>query len=448
MLTSISPLDGRYQRKLDTLRPYFSEFALQKYRVLVELRFLAALGAEAQIKEVKQFSAAELKLIDKLITNFDEADGKQIKAIERKTNHDVKAVEYWIRGKLAKTSLKSRLSFVHFGLTSEDVNNLAYGLMLRDAMKNELLPKLVEVEKAIRQRARAWKATPLLSRTHGQSATPTTVGKELWVTAERLAYEVAELKKQEFRGKLNGATGTFAAQIAAYPAVDWIRFSTRFIKSLGLTPNLATTQIEPHDYIVELANKTRHANTILTDFAQDTWTYISRDYFRLKQKAGETGSSTMPHKVNPIDFENAEGNFGLANALLAFLSDKLPISRLQRDLTDSTVLRNLGVALGHSYLGWQSLLVGIEKLELNKKALLADLNSHPEVLGEAIQTVLRKHGDDQAYEKLKAFTRGQKITLESLAEFIKSTDLPAVEKQRLLALTPAKYVGLAAQLVR
>ncbi len=447
-LTSISPLDGRYSQKLDALRPYFSEFALQQYRVLIELKYLALLGAEPKIKEVKKFSKAELKLIEKIISDFSEKDGRQIKAIEKKTNHDVKAVEYWLREKLKKTSLKNRLSFVHFSLTSEDVNNLAYGLLLRDATKLILLPQLAKVEKELRKRAKAWKAQPMLSRTHGQSATPTTVGKELWVIAERLAHEIVELKEQEFRGKLNGATGTFAAQVAAYPTVDWVKFSTKFVKSLGLTVSLATTQIEPHDYIAELANEIRHANTILTDFAQDAWTYISRDFFKLKQKAGETGSSTMPHKVNPIDFENAEGNFGLANALLYFLSDKLPISRMQRDLTDSTVLRNLGVAFGHSYLGWQSLLTGIGKLELNKQALLADLNDHPEVLGEAIQTVMRRYGDDQAYEKLKKFTRGHQITLDSLAKFIKSTDLPAAEKKRLLTLTPAKYVGLAAKLVK
>lgn len=447
MLTALSPLDGRYAMKLNPLRGYFSEFALQKYRVIVELRFLAALGDEGNIPEVKKFSKAELALIDALISNFGETESKRIKEIEKKTNHDVKAVEYFIREKLEKSSLKDRLSFVHFSLTSEDVNNLAYGLMLMGAIKNELLPKLTEVEKAIRIRARSWKTTPMLSRTHGQPATPTTVGKELWVFAERLRHEITMLKNQEFRGKLNGATGTFSAQVAAYPRVDWIKFSTRFIKSLGLTPNFATTQIEPHDYIAETANIVRHADTILTDLARDVWTYISLDFFKLRKKEGETGSSTMPHKVNPIDFENAEGNFGVGNALLAFLSEKLPISRMQRDLTDSTVLRNLGTAFGHAYLGWINLLVGIEKLELNKKALLDDLDNHPEVLSEAIQTVLRKHGDTEAYEKLKALTRGQKITKLLLDEFVKTTDLPDAEKQRLLDLTPATYVGLAAKLV-
>ena len=446
-LTSLSPLDGRYAAKLDALRPYFSEFALQKYRVLVELKFLEALGDESGMKEVKKFSAAERKLCAKIVAEFSERDGQRIKTIEKKTNHDVKAVEYFIREQLEKTSLKSRLSFVHFSLTSEDVNNLAYGLMLRDAVKLAILPKLKEVERELRRRAKSWKAVPMLSRTHGQSATPTTVGKEIWVFAERVQQTIDAIKLVPFRGKLNGATGTFSAQLAAYPRLNWIKFSTKFVKGLGLTPNFATTQIEPHDYIAVLCNRVRLSNTILTDFSRDAWTYISMNFFKLKKKEGETGSSTMPHKVNPIDFENAEGNLGLANALLYHLSDKLPISRMQRDLTDSTVLRNLGVAFGHAYLGWASLLVGISKLELNKKAILADLNDHPEVLSEAIQTVLRRAGDPDAYEKLKALTRGQKITKLLLDEFVKTTDLPKADKERLLELTPATYIGLAGKLV-
>lgn len=457
-LLSLSPLDGRYAAKLDALRPYFSELALQKYRVLVELRFLAALGDESGVKEVKKFSAAERKLCAKIVAEFNEKDGQRIKTIEKKTNHDVKAVEYFIREQLEKTQLrqgsagqaswKNRLSFVHFSLTSEDVNNLAYGLMLRDAVKLVILPKLKEVERELRRRAKSWKATPMLSRTHGQSATPTTVGKEIWVFAERVQRQIDALKRQEFLGKLNGATGTFSAQLAAYPKLNWVTFSTKFVKGLGLTPNCATTQIEPHDYVAETAHTVKLADTILTDFSRDAWTYISMNFFKLKRKEGETGSSTMPHKVNPIDFENAEGNLGLANTLLGHLAEKLPISRMQRDLTDSTVLRNLGVAFGHAYLGWQSLLVGISKLELNKKALLADLNDHPEVLSEAIQTVLRRHGHADAYEKLKALTRGQKITKLLLDEFVKTTDLPAADKELLLELTPASYIGLAARLVK
>lgn len=446
-LLSLSPLDGRYASKLDPLRPYFSELALQKYRVLVELRFLAALGDEGKIREVARLSSAEKKLLEKIVAEFGEADGLKIKEIEKTTNHDVKAVEYFLQEKLKKTSLADRLSFLHFSLTSEDVNNLAYSLMLRDAMQTVLLPRLTELQKELARLARKWKTQPLLSRTHGQSATPTTVGKEFAVFAARLGQVIERLKHVPYRGKLSGATGTFAAQVAAYPAVDWPAFTTKFVKSLGLTPNLLTTQIESHDGIAELADTVRHANTIATDLAADCWAYISRDFFKLKKREGEVGSSTMPHKVNPIDFENAEGNFGVASALLEFFSRKLPISRLQRDLTDSTILRNLGVGLGHSYLGWGSLLVGLGKLELNKAALTDDLNAHPEILGEAIQTVLRRYGDAGAYEKLKALTRGQKVTALLLAEFVKTLELPDAAKAELLKLTPENYTGLAARLV-
>ena len=447
-LLSLSPLDGRYARKLDPLRKYFSEFALLKYRAAVELKYLETLGAEAGISEVRKFSASEKKLAEKIIENFSEKDAERIKKIEEKTNHDVKAVEYFLAEKLQKTSLKNRISFLHFALTSEDVNNLAYAMMVKDAVKFEVLPKIKRIRAEILRRARTWKKIPLLARTHGQPATPTTLGKEFFVFAERLNRKIEGIANQPILGKMNGATGTFAAHQIAFPTVDWKVFSKKFVRSLKLQPNLETTQIEPHDWIVELADKIKHFNNILLDFSQDCWNYISRDYFKLKKKEGEVGSSTMPHKVNPIDFENAEGNFGVANALLNFLSEKLPISRLQRDLSDSTVLRNLGVAFGHSFLGWRSLEVGIAKLEVNRAQLAEDLRQHPEILGEAIQTILRKTGDAQGYEKLKNLTRGEQLTLEKIREFVESLKIPEAEKKKLLKLTPEKYVGIAERLVR
>lgn len=448
MLLALSPLDGRYAEKLNPLRPYFSELALQKYRAIVELKYLEALGDTPKVREVKKFSTAEKKLIVKIIDNFSEKDGAAIKKIEAVTNHDVKAVEYFLQKKLAKTSLKNRIPFLHFALTSEDVNNLAYALMTRDAMKFEILPEIKKVHSEILKRARAWKRIPLLSRTHGQPATPTTLGKEFFVFAERLRRKIEGLKNQPILGKLSGATGNFAAHQIAYPEVDWKSFAKKFIRSLGLQPNLETTQIEPHDWNVEICDKVRHTNNILTDLARDVWSYISVNYFKLKKKAGEVGSSTMPHKVNPIDFENAEGNFGVANALLDFLSNKLPISRLQRDLTDSTVFRNFGVAFGHSFLGWQSLNKGLSKLEVNRAKLAEDLADNPEVLAEAIQTVLRKNGDSAAYEKLKKLTRGEKLSVEKIRAFVADLDLPSADKKRLLELTPGKYVGISAKLVK
>ncbi|MCF7836131.1 adenylosuccinate lyase [Candidatus Gracilibacteria bacterium] len=447
-LLSLSPLDGRYAAKLDPLREFFSEFALQKYRVAVELKYLAALGDEVKIQEVRKFSAAELKLIEKIIENFDEKDGAEIKKIEATTNHDVKAVEYFLQQKLTKTSLKNRIPFLHFALTSEDVNNLATAKMTANALKNVILPELKKVHAEILRRAKAWKKIPLLARTHGQPATPTTLGKEFFVFAKRLDRKIEQLKKQEIFGKLNGATGTFAAHQIAFPEVNWENFSRKFVRKLGLTPNLATTQIEPHDWIAETCDELRGANNILIDFSRDVWNYISLNYFKLKKKEGEVGSSTMPHKVNPIDFENAEGNFGIANSLLSFLSDKLPISRMQRDLTDSTVLRNLGVAVGHSFLGWRSLQTGISKLEVNKAKLLVALRDNPEVLAEAIQTILRKNGEPQAYEKLKKLTRGEKLSVERIRKFVTELKIPTADKKRLLELTPEKYVGIAIKLVK
>jgi adenylosuccinate lyase len=438
----LSPLDNRYAKKLAPLSQYFSEFALQKYRIAIELKYLEALSNESQITQVKKFSTIEKKNCDKIITNFSEKESQRIKKIESKTNHDVKAIEYFLIEKLKKTSLKNCLAFLHFALTSEDVNNLALALMTRDALKVELLPKLKKVYAEIFQRAKKWQKISLLSQTHGQPATPTTLGKEFLVFANRLKRQIKAIENQEILGKLNGATGTFAAHTIAFPQIDWPNFSTKFIRQLGLTPNLITTQIEPHDWIAELVNSLGLANSILIDFSRDCWTYISRDLFNLKKKENEVGSSTMPHKVNPINFENAEGNFGVSNALLKFFAEKLPISRLQRDLTDSTVLRNLGVAFGHAFLGWQNLLVGIEKLEVNHSMLKKELAKNPAVLAEAVQTILRKNGDVTAYEKLKNFTRGEAITLENLREFVSKLKLPATEKKQLLELTPEKYIGI------
>ena len=447
-LLSLSPLDGRYATKVDDLRNYFSEFALMKYRVAVELRYLAALGDEPRIAEVRKFSAAELKLVEKIIENFSEKDGAEIKKIESTTNHDVKAVEYFLQKKLAKTSLTNRIPFLHFALTSEDVNNLATAKMSADALKIVILPELRKLRSEILRRARGWRNLPLLARTHGQPATPTTLGKEFFVFVARLERKIRQLDAQEILGKMNGATGTFAAHAISFPAVNWENFSRKFVRKLGLTPNLATTQIESHDWIAEICDELRGVNNVSTDFARDIWNYISRGFFKLRKKDGEVGSSTMPHKVNPIDFENAEGNFGVANALLEFLSNKLPISRLQRDLTDSTVLRNLGVALGHSLLGWRSLATGISKLEVNRAAIAADLDANPEVLAEAIQTILRKNGDSSAYEKLKKLTRGEKLSVAKIREFVAKLDIPAADRKRLLELSPEKYIGIAAKLVK
>lgn len=419
-----------------------------KYRCVVELLYLEALGDEPKVKEVRKFTESERKLRQKNLLEFSERDAQRIKDIEKITNHDVKAVEYFLAEKLKNTSLKNHVPFLHFALTSEDVNNLAYALMVRDAWKYEIQPLLKKVHSEILKRAKAWKKIPMLAHTHGQPATPTTLGKEFMVFAERLKRKIYKLEKeQQIYGKLSGATGTFAAHTIAYPDVNWPNFTIKFVKKLGFVANLYTTQIESHDWEAEAFDLLRGVNNILIDLARDCWAYISLDYFKLRKIEGEVGSSTMPHKVNPIDFENAEGNFGVANALFAFMSDKLPISRLQRDLTDSTVQRNIGVAFGHTFLGWQSLLLGLSKLEVNKNKLAADLNNHPEVLAEAIQTILRKNGDSQAYEKLKKLTRGQKLTLEIIREFVESLKLPKQEKERLLKLTPAKYVGLAEKLV-
>ncbi len=443
MITALSPLDGRYKSKVEELTPYFSEYALIKYRLVVELSFFMALSAERGIPELPSFSDKELKLLENMVKNFDEKEAKRVKAIEKKTNHDVKAVEYYIKEKLEKTSLKKHLEFVHFACTSEDINNLAYGLMLKEAKEHVLLPQMKEVVKAVKGLAKKWRKVPMLSLTHGQPATPTTVGKEFLVLASGLERQMDLLKKQEIMGKLNGASGNFNAHVSAYPKINWPSLSKKFVQNLGLTYNPYTTQIEPHDFQSEIYDTVARFNTVLLDLDRDVWSYISRGIFKQSVVKGEVGSSTMPHKVNPIDFENSEGNLGLANAVLRHMSEKLPLSRMQRDLTDSTVQRNIGVGLGYSLLAYKSTLKGLGKLELNKKVIQAELDRNWALLAEPIQTVMRKHGVPNAYEKLKELTRGKEINKETVRAFIKTLKIPEDDKKRLLKLTPATYIGLA-----
>jgi adenylosuccinate lyase len=446
-LTALSPLDGRYAGKTAALRPVFSEAGLMHRRVLVELRWLLALAEESKITEVPPLSAAARAALLAIGEGFSEADGERIKQIERTTNHDVKAVEYFIKEKVAgNAELAAAREFIHFACTSEDINNLAYGLMLRDARDTVLLPALDGVAAKLRELAHAHAALPMLSRTHGQTASPTTLGKEIANVLARLERQRQQLAAVELTGKINGAVGNYNAHVVAYPEVDWPALSRRFVESLGLVFNPYTTQIEPHDCIAEIGDAMRRANTILIDFARDIWGYISLGYFRQVLKAGEVGSSTMPHKVNPIDFENAEGNFGLANALFEHFSAKLPISRWQRDLTDSTVLRSLGTAFGHTLIALDALARGLDKLNVAPDRLAADLDASWEVLAEAVQTVMRRHGLPEPYEQLKALTRGHGITREALRDFVGKLELPAEARQRLLDLTPAGYTGLAREL--
>jgi adenylosuccinate lyase len=448
-LTALSPLDGRYAAKVDPLRPIFSEYGLMHRRVAVEIAWLIALSDETGIAELPPFPAAARASLQKIADGFSIADAARIKDIEATTNHDVKAVEYFIKERIGDDAqLKQAKEFVHFACTSEDINNLSYALMLRDARDAVLLFELDKVVEKLRALAHAHAGLPMLSRTHGQTASPTTLGKEMANVVARLERQRAQLAAIEVPGKINGAVGNFNAHVISYPEIDWRAFSKRFVESLGLQWQEYTTQIEPHDGIAELCDAQRRVDTILIDLARDVWGYISLGYFRQKLKAGEVGSSTMPHKVNPIDFENAEGNFGVANALLGHFSGKLPISRWQRDLTDSTTLRALGEAFGHALIGFASLEKGIDKLEVNADRIAADLDARWEVLAEAIQTVMRRHGLPEPYEQLKALTRGKGITRETLQTFIGSLDLPAADKQRLLALTPATYIGLAADLAR
>jgi len=448
-LNALSPLDGRYQSKLDALRPYFSEYALIKHRALVEVEWLKALAAAKEIGEITPFSADTIKELDAAIAEFSEEDASQVKAIEARTNHDVKALEYWLKEKFdANPEIKKASEFIHFACTSEDINNLSHALMLKAARDQVMLPFLKNLINRMTELAKALADQPMLSRTHGQTASPTTMGKELANVVYRLQRQQKQLANNEILGKINGAVGNFNAHLSAYPDFDWEHFAKKFVASLGLTYNPMTIQIEPHDYMAELYDVLARINTILIDINRDIWGYISVGYFKQKVKAGEIGSSTMPHKVNPIDFENSEGNLGLANAVLRHLAEKLPISRWQRDLTDSTVLRNMGVAFGYTLLGYDSCLRGLNKLEVNPARLAEDLDNSWEVLAEPIQTVMRRYGIENPYEQLKELTRGKGgINQTSLHAFIKELKIPENAKQYLLALTPASYVGKATELV-
>ena len=446
-LTALSPLDGRYAGKLDALRPIFSEFGLMQRRILVEVRWLLALADESGIAEVGEISAEARDFLSTIARKFSLQDAERIKQIERTTNHDVKAVEYFIKEFIGgHPELANAREFVHFACTSEDINNLAYALMLRDARDGVLLPTIDKLIATLRQMAHALAAQPMLSRTHGQTASPTTLGKEIANVVARLARQRAQIAAVSLGGKINGAVGNYNAHVVAYPEVDWLALSRRFVESLGLQWNAYTTQIEPHDGIAELGDAIRRTNTVLIDFCRDVWGYISLGYFRQELKAGEVGSSTMPHKVNPIDFENAEGNLGVANALFGHFSEKLPISRWQRDLTDSTVLRAVGTAFGHTQVALESIARGLAKLNADPSRLAADLGASWEVLAEAVQTVMRRYGLPEPYEQLKALTRGQGITRDSMHAFIDSLALPAAAKKELLGLAPATYTGLAREL--
>jgi adenylosuccinate lyase len=449
-LTALSPLDGRYAGKVDALRSHFSEYALVRSRVRIEIAWLIALSEEAAIAEVPRFAASTRAELERVAQDFSLADAARVKAIERETNHDVKAVEYWLKERFAPLhDVASVAEFIHFACTSEDINNLAYGLALRDARRDVLVPALSAVHDRLRELAHAHAALPMLARTHGQPATPTTLGKEMANFAARLARAIAAFEHVPIKGKANGAVGNYNAHAIAYPDVDWERFAARLVASLGFELNPYTTQIEPHDYIAEYADALARANTLLVDLCRDAWGYISLGYFRQKTTAGEVGSSTMPHKVNPIDFENAEGNLGLANALLRHFAEKLPVSRWQRDLTDSTVLRNAGVAIGHSLLGWSSLQQGLAKLDVDAARIAEDLDQNWEVLAEAIQTVMRRYGVPNPYEQLKALTRGKTgIRQDDLRRFVGGLALPPEVKAALLALSPDRYVGLAEKLAR
>ena len=446
-LSALSPLDGRYASKTDALRPWLSEAAFMKQRVRVEVHWLIALS-QAKLPDFPSFSESAEKVLLVLVENFSDADAERIKAIEAVTNHDVKAVEYWMKEKvIGQAELEKASEFIHFACTSEDINNTSHGLMLTGARKEVIVPKLKEVLAALTAIALSNASVPMLSRTHGQPASPTTLGKEMANIAKRLERAISNIEKVSFLGKMNGAVGNYNAHLSAYPDVDWESFSKEVVeKRLGLEFNPYTIQIEPHDYMAELFDAIARANTILLDMNRDIWGYISVGYFKQKTKAGEIGSSTMPHKVNPIDFENSEGNLGIANALLKHLSEKLPISRWQRDLTDSTVLRNLGTALGHSLLAYDSALRGLGKLETNPSRLAEDLDNCWEVLAEPIQTVMRRFGVPNPYEQLKELTRGKGITPEGLKVFIQGLDIPADAKKSLLEMTPASYVGKAVEL--
>ena len=446
-LTALSPLDGRYAEKLTPLRPYFSEFGLIRNRVRVEIAWLKALAAEPALAEIKPFTAATVAELDALLEKFSVADGEAIKTIEARTNHDVKAMEYWLKERLGgNAEVLAASEFIHFGCTSEDINNVSHALMLKEARDGVILAAQAQLVERFRALAHGLADAPMLARTHGQPATPTTLGKEMANICARLERARVRIAAVSLSAKFNGAVGNYNAHLAAYPEVDWSAFCRRFIESFGLEFNPYTIQIEPHDALAELFDAVARFNTVLLDADRDLWQYISLGYFKQKTKAGEIGSSTMPHKVNPIDFENSEGNLGLANALLRHLAEKLPISRLQRDLTDSTVLRNMGVALGYALLAYDSCRRGLDKLEADRGRLAADLDNAWEVLAEPVQTVMRRYGLANPYEQLKELTRGKGITREGLQQFIGGLALPEAEKQRLLAMTPASYIGLAQKL--
>jgi adenylosuccinate lyase len=449
-LTALSPLDGRYNGKVEALRDYFSEFGLIRFRVLIEIEWLKSLSAQADIPEIGLFSDATIAQLDAINAAFCEDDALSIKAIEKRTNHDVKAVEYWLRDKLASNpETAATLEFIHFACTSEDINNLSHALMLKNAREAVMLPILQDIIARLKEMAHQLADVPMLCRTHGQSATPSTMGKEMANVVYRLRRAEQRLSSAEILGKINGAVGNYNAHLAAYPDIDWEAHARRFVTAQGLGFNPYTTQIEPHDYMAELFDAFARINTILIDLDRDIWGYISLGYFKQKVVAGEVGSSTMPHKVNPIDFENSEGNLGLANALLRHLSEKLPISRWQRDLTDSTVLRNMGVALGYTLLGFESCLKGLHKLEINQQCIADDLDANWEVLAEPIQTVMRRYNIENAYDKLKDLTRGKGgINRSSLAAFIDTLGIPAEEKKRLRELTPSTYLGKASELAK
>ncbi len=448
-LTALSPVDGRYASKTAPLRNFFSEYGLIKHRVLVEVRWLQALANHPDIKEVPAFSDDANQTLDAIVENFTEEDAQRIKTIERTTNHDVKAVEYFLKEKIAdNTELHAVNEFIHFACTSEDINNLSHALMLKGGRDKVILPEIDQLIEAIKHLAHDYADIPMLCRTHGQPASPSTLGKEMANVVYRLQRQRNQISEMTILGKINGAVGNYNAHLSAYPDIDWEAFAKQFVESLGINWNPYTIQIEPHDYIAELFDANVRLNTILIDFCRDIWSYISIAYFKQKVIAGEVGSSTMPHKVNPIDFENAEGNLGMANAIMTHLAQKLPISRWQRDLTDSTVLRTLGVGFGHSVIAYQSALKGISKLEVNQEAIATDLNNNWEVLAEPIQTVMRRYGIEKPYEKLKELTRGQRINAEIMAEFIKTLDIPQDARDLLLTMTPANYIGNAVEQAR
>lgn len=448
-LTALSPLDGRYAAKVDILRDLFSEYGLMRQRVRVEVRWLEALADAPDVPEIPSLSAASLKRLDELIKGFDLAAANRIKEIESTTNHDVKAIEYYLKEQVGEDAELTKVSeFLHFACTSEDINNLSYALLLLEARESHILGIMDRIVERLRGLAHRYAEVPMLSRTHGQPASPTTLGKEIANIVFRLRRQREQLAAVQILGKMNGAVGNYNAHLAAYPDVDWQTLSSEFVRSLGLEWTPYTVQIEPHDYMAEYFDALARFNTVLLDLCRDIWGYISLGYFKQKLIAGEVGSSTMPHKINPIDFENAEGNLGLANAILRHFAEKLPVSRWQRDLTDSTVLRNIGVGIGHSVLAYESFLKGLSKLEADAERMAADLGGNWEVLAEAIQTVMRRHGVAQPYEQLKALTRGRRMDADTLRAFIRELDIPNADKARLLEMTPASYIGLAAQLAR